>query len=83
MIGSSIIDLVKEEAEKMYDESGCLNLWMLARRVSFSTEIIEQHLTELGYVQISKGSFILKKDQGKAKVKKTEPRRPRPISSQR
>ena len=67
-----IMDLVKEEAEKMYDESSCLNLWKLSRRVGFSTEIIEQHLTELGYVQISKGSFILKKDQGKAKVKKPE-----------
>jgi len=73
MIGSSIIDLVKEEAERMYDESGCLNLWMLARRIGFSTEIIEQHLTELGYVQISKGSFILKDDRDKATAK--EPKR--------
>ena len=72
MIGSSIIDLVKEEAEKVCDKSGCLNLWMLARRVGFSTEIIKQHLTELGYVQISKGSFILKKNRGKAAAKESE-----------
>jgi len=73
MIGSSIIDLVKEEAERMYDESGCLNLWMLARRVGFSTEIIKQHLWKLGFVEddLRPGKFIRKEDRDKALAKES------------
>jgi hypothetical protein len=68
-----ILNAVREEAEKMYVLHDHVNLWMLARRVGFSTEIIEQHLAELGYVQISKGSFILKDDRDKATAKEAKP----------
>lgn len=76
-----LLKKIKEEAEKMYILHNRLNLWMLARRVGFSTEIIEQHLTELGYIQIGKGSFILKDDRNKATAKKTKPIEDTDISS--
>ena len=69
-----ITDLVKEEAEKMYAESGCLSLWMLTRRVArsigLSTEIIVWNLTSLGYVEIAKGVFVFKDDSESPKAKK-------------
>jgi len=69
-----ITDLVKEEAEKMYEESGCLSLWMLTRRVArsigISTEVIVWNLTGLGYVEIAQGAFVLKDDIESPKAKK-------------
>jgi len=69
-----IINLVKEEAEKMYEEKGSLILWMLTRRIArsigVSTEIIVRHLTGLGYVEIVQGAFVLRDDRESPIAKK-------------
>jgi len=58
----------------MYEESGCLSLWMLTRRVArsigVSTEVIVRHLTGLDYVEIVSGTFVLKADSESPKAKK-------------
>lgn len=78
-----VVNLVKEGAKEMYDTHGQVSPWRLSRNIHVSAGVIEECLAGLGFIKESTGNFILKKDQGKAKVKKTEPRRPRPISSQR
>ncbi len=78
-----VIGLIRAGAEEMYDRHGRVSPWRLSRNIHIAAGVIEECLAELGYIKEGQGNFILKKDQGKAKVKKPEPRRPRPISSQR
>ncbi len=78
-----VVNLVKEGAKEMYDTHGQVSPWRLSRNIHIAAGVIKECLLELSYIEEGQGNFILEKDQGKAKVKKTEPRRPRPISSQR
>jgi len=76
-------NLVEEAAREMYNLHGHVSSWRLSRNIHIAAGVIEECLLKLGYIREGQGNFILKKDRGKAKVKKPEPRRPRPISSQR
>lgn len=78
-----VVKLVKEGAKEMYDTHGQVSPWRLSRNIHIAAGVIEECLGELGYFKEDAGNFVLKGDRGKAKVKKPEPRRPRPISSQR
>ncbi len=78
-----VVKLIEEGATEMYGTHGQVTPWRLSRNIHIAVGVIKECLLELSYIEEGQGNFILEKDQGKAKVKKTEPRRPRPISSQR
>lgn len=78
-----VVGLIRAGAEEMYDLHGHVSPWRLSRNIHIAAGVIKECLLELGFIEEGQGNFVLEKDQGKAKVKKPKPRRPRPISSQR
>ena len=67
-----VLNLVRAGAMEMYDLHGRVSPWRLTRSIHIGTEVIRGALLELGYFEQDQGNFVLKKDQGKAKVKKPE-----------
>ena len=67
----SVIDLIKERAEKTYKIHGHINAYIIGRKLAISTEIISGCLTKLGFFEdgLRPGRFITKADRDKAKDK--------------
>ena len=68
-IADRILSSVKEEAKKMYEISGYVSVWRVSRNLGLSHMIAKSNLIKLGYFEKSIGSFVLKADREKAKVR--------------